>query len=59
MAIAADLPQSTLDARGERLRFLLAWAISECAIQQDLGQTDKTTNTIALLNAAIAKLEAL
>ncbi len=54
--IAADLPAVTLDIRGDRLRFLLADAISECNIQADLGQYDKGTSLKALLTAAAAAI---
>lgn len=56
MTIAAKLPKSNLDIRGDRLRYQLANALNECEAQYRRGGTDKTTNTIALLNAVIAKL---
>lgn len=59
MTIAAQLPKSTLDIRGDRLRFQLANALNECEAQYRRGQTDKATNTVALLNAVIAKLNGL
>ena len=59
MTIAAQLPKSNLDIKGDRLRFLLAAAINECEQQYRLGAVDKSTNTVALLNAALAKLTPL
>ncbi len=53
---ASQLPASNLDSRGDRLRFDLAWVINECEAQYRNGANDKTTNTVALLNAALAKL---
>ncbi len=59
MTIAAQLPTSNLDIRGDRLRFQLANAINECEQQYRNGGNDKSTNTVALLNAAIARLTVL
>lgn len=57
MSIAAQLPKSTLDIRGDRLRFQLANAISEANIQADRGQYDKGTQLKALLTAAAALIQ--
>lgn len=59
MTIAAQLPASNLDIRGDRLRFLLANALNECEQQYRSGGTDKATNTTALLNAVITRLGAM
>ena len=54
MTIAAQLPKPALDAKGDRLRFLLAACISECNTQADRGAYDKGTSLKALLTAAAA-----
>lgn len=59
MTIAAQLPKSTLDIRGDRLRFQLANALNECEQQYRNGGVDKATNTLALLAAVTAKLNGL
>lgn len=59
MTIAAQLPKSILDIRGDRLRFLLANALNECEQQYRIGKTDKATNTLALLAAVTTKLNGL
>ncbi len=59
MTIASQLPKSTLDIRGDRLRFLLANALNECEQQYRNGKTDKATNTLALLAAVTTKLNGM
>lgn len=60
MSIASKLPATTLDARGDRLRFSLANAINECEQEyRNSGTTGKAVSLGALLSAAQAQLTAL
>lgn len=59
MTIAAQLPKTILDIRGDRLRFELANALNECEAQYRRGKTDKSTSLAALLSAVQTKLSGM